>query len=342
MDYEQKYKAALGWMQGLYDGLHGKTKEEAETYFPELKEMDELTWLTKYIEEEAYYLSIDIRDEEDRIKLKNLKRSLAWLEKQGGTTKDESEIVKEYIGEENVWNNAHDFRPKHLKRCLCYDKYMGGVYCYVYDDIDKYWCTQATEEHDPDGDNHISDYSDYRVTMWMELPTTPFYPSKDSIEKQGKSALDEIKEEKVDNDNKIEPKFKVGDWIVHNGNSYLIIAIAYQEGRYLFEIGGLLNWETMHNADTLYHLWTIQDAKDGDVLTVNGRPFIYCCNDDYKGNYCCIDSDGVFRTSLDFGFNGKTILPATKEQRELLFSEMKEAGYEWDADEKKLINHNKK
>ena len=39
--YEQKYKAALGWMRGMYDGLHGKTKEEAEKYFPELKESDD-------------------------------------------------------------------------------------------------------------------------------------------------------------------------------------------------------------------------------------------------------------------------------------------------------------
>ena len=27
MDYEQKYKEALGWMRGMYDGLHGKTKK---------------------------------------------------------------------------------------------------------------------------------------------------------------------------------------------------------------------------------------------------------------------------------------------------------------------------
>lgn len=32
MDYEQKYKEALGWMKSLYGGLHGKTKEEAEKF----------------------------------------------------------------------------------------------------------------------------------------------------------------------------------------------------------------------------------------------------------------------------------------------------------------------
>ena len=53
-------------------------------FFPELQESeDELMWLTKYIEEEAYSLSIDLRDNEDRIKLKNLQRSPASLEKQG-------------------------------------------------------------------------------------------------------------------------------------------------------------------------------------------------------------------------------------------------------------------
>lgn len=40
MDYEKKYKEALEWMQSLYSGLHGATKEDAEHYFPELKEKE--------------------------------------------------------------------------------------------------------------------------------------------------------------------------------------------------------------------------------------------------------------------------------------------------------------
>ena len=51
---------------------------------PEDKESDdELTWLKTFIEEEAYYLSMDIRDEVDREKLIKLQNALAWLEKQG-------------------------------------------------------------------------------------------------------------------------------------------------------------------------------------------------------------------------------------------------------------------
>ena len=60
-----------------------------EYIFPELKESeDELTWLTKYIKEEVYNLSIDIRDDEDRIMLKKLQKALAWFEKQGEKPKE--------------------------------------------------------------------------------------------------------------------------------------------------------------------------------------------------------------------------------------------------------------
>ena len=39
-DYKIAYNNALKWMSGLYPGLHGKTKEEAELYFPELKNLE--------------------------------------------------------------------------------------------------------------------------------------------------------------------------------------------------------------------------------------------------------------------------------------------------------------
>ena len=55
-----------------------------EAIFPELKESeDELTWLKRFIKEEIDCLFIDIRDSEDHVKLKNLQRSLAWLERKG-------------------------------------------------------------------------------------------------------------------------------------------------------------------------------------------------------------------------------------------------------------------
>ena len=71
------------------------TRADVQDFFPELAESeDDGVWLKKYIQEEIDCLSIDIRDNEDRIKLKNLRRSLAWIEKQGekGTNGNERKI----------------------------------------------------------------------------------------------------------------------------------------------------------------------------------------------------------------------------------------------------------
>lgn len=77
--YEQKYKAALEWMQSLYSGLHGATKEEAEKYFPELKESEDerirkglIKAVSGILKGNTLY-GTDVTREE----------ALAWLEKQG-------------------------------------------------------------------------------------------------------------------------------------------------------------------------------------------------------------------------------------------------------------------
>ena len=86
MDYENKYNEALERARTEYknhESFNG-FREMLLYIFPELKESeDELTWLINYISEEVYCLSIDIRDNEDRTRLKKLQKSLAWLEKQG-------------------------------------------------------------------------------------------------------------------------------------------------------------------------------------------------------------------------------------------------------------------
>lgn len=40
MDYEKKYKEAFNWMRSIYPTLTGTDKEDAEHYFPELKESE--------------------------------------------------------------------------------------------------------------------------------------------------------------------------------------------------------------------------------------------------------------------------------------------------------------
>lgn len=90
MDYKEKYEQALERAQKELQTCGSTDCDAAKQIFrlfPELKEdEDELEWLKQFIQEEAYILSMDIRDDEDSFRLKKLQRSLEWLEKQGEKT----------------------------------------------------------------------------------------------------------------------------------------------------------------------------------------------------------------------------------------------------------------
>ena len=148
------------------------------------------------------------------------------------------------------------------------------------------------------------------------------------LEKQGKP-------KPVD---KVEPKFKVGDWII-NSEGMLRHILAVDKTGYQTDYG----WLTHDIYDNTYHLWTIQDAKDGDVLCCeNGWTCIFKSLDSNSfSSYCFMDCSKWFCElggechSLNKNLCGK-IHPATKEQRDLLFQKMHESGYEWDVKKKEL------
>ncbi len=73
MDYERKYKEALEWMRSLYSGLHGATKEDAEHYFPELKESED----EKTRKELIQFVQSRLAG------FPECERFVTWLEKQG-------------------------------------------------------------------------------------------------------------------------------------------------------------------------------------------------------------------------------------------------------------------
>jgi len=137
--------------------------------------------------------------------------------------------------------------------------------------------------------------------------------------------------------NKVKPKFKVGDYVVGKYISGYISEI--RDDCYLLDYQGF----SIDKQDK-YHLWTIQDAKKGDILQANKCTLIF--------DSLAKDMDGNTVISSWYHCNTKTfygmgtckpdlwviegVTPATKEQRELLFSKMKEAGYEWDSEKKEL------
>jgi hypothetical protein len=142
----------------------------------------------------------------------------------------------------------------------------------------------------------------------------------------------------------VEANFKVGDWLFHKTLGVHPILVKDYSERQGYKVEGLgltycLQKCTVENE---YHLWTIEDAKDGDVL-VSGidNPFIYDGNIEFSsaGAYVGVSRNGRIRLDMfpsKAWTSVKGVKPATKEQRDLLFKKMREAGYEWDADKKEL------
>lgn len=170
---------------------------------------------------------------------------------------------------------------------------------------------------------------------------------KQEQKSQGKSALEAAQEEKVDNQNCVkpaeaEPKFKVGDIVKDPyGDVYHIVEISNDS--YKTDDGRFILFE---NEDA-YSLWTIKDAKDGDILVCKSdkQPFIFKGFDRFHLGcpvaYCGICGDGIFQACKGDGWRtdwwtDEEVFPATKEQRDLLFQKMKEAAYGWDAEKLEL------
>lgn len=146
---------------------------------------------------------------------------------------------------------------------------------------------------------------------------------------------------------KILPKFKVGDWIAHDVDANYVYHVESVGVCYHLRKGGALVLMPFIE-EKYYHLWTIQDAKAGDVLCCKSGwtcVFKTLINDETFSSYCFMDNTKWFcetgsechtlKEEFVKAYNGK-IYPATKEQRDLLFQKMEEAGFEWDAEKKEL------
>ena len=134
-----------------------------------------------------------------------------------------------------------------------------------------------------------------------------------------------------------EPKFKVKDWITNGKYTYRIEEVIGNCYKYSSNKDSI-SFESISTTDKNYHLWTIRDAKPGDVLITKYKDtFIFKAIRRYAVyDYCGLYS-GKFSAKLSIVNNGTTdYVPATKEQRDLLFKKMKEEGYEWDEDALKL------
>jgi len=140
---------------------------------------------------------------------------------------------------------------------------------------------------------------------------------------------------------KVEPKFKVGDWVVKcnnknfcKGNKFAQITKIDLDKRCWFDCG------TWLSPNDIRH-WSITDAKNGDILTSpDNKAFIYNGNFDTfsVGAYCGLDINNNFvivynKNNWCYNHN---IKPATKEERQTLFNEMNLLGWVWNPETKEL------
>lgn len=145
---------------------------------------------------------------------------------------------------------------------------------------------------------------------------------------------------------KVESKFKIGDWIIYKGNVWKICNIGLKTYYELLKINNEVSTRHIEDVDKTAKLWTIQDAKDGDVLADDNSIIIFrkignhVWNDviDFHVGYNMeLDKIAIQSGKSHYGvINTVTFKPATKEQRNLLFQKMHEAGYEWNAEKKEL------
>lgn len=149
---------------------------------------------------------------------------------------------------------------------------------------------------------------------------------------------------------KVEPKFKVGDWIISSvlGTARIIgvndsneFQLEYTDGKQEFSSIDYVNYA--------YDKWTIENGKDGDVLSFyseyKGNKMVQVgiiekyvgkhggCSNTFK-IHVGVNWDNNLQIGRYMGCSD--IYPATKEQRDLLFQKIKETGYEWDVDKKEL------
>ena len=167
------------------------------------------------------------------------------------------------------------------------------------------------------------------------------------LEKQGKKKFidDLTQQEAMDiavakcfeqSEQKLEPKFHKGEWITNGDYTWKIVEVKPLDYILQSQDGNIVD-DTIFHVDEQFHSFTIEDAKDGDVLIDNYNNVVI-----YQEPYSnllyhsfCFASTKVFVDSGGSHFIEGTY-PATKEQRDLLFQKMKEAGYEWDAEKKEL------
>ena len=362
MDYEKKYKEALERAKEKYTKCYSPAL--LDYIFPELKSEDVeirrsiIRNLKRYIKciKDGY----DASSAKDFV-VKEIEKQIAWLEKQG---KQKPTLPK--------WKYKNDNTPL-LRDSLILNKYgcvakspsgafVNDVWVIDYDELAKLpkeelekqgeqetLCDKCRKEHPSHSCQDITELG--RCSVEHEQDTDNSYCQENckGFQETGKCFADgdcKAKREAESND-KNEPKFHEGDWVIYNNDICQIVK--REEGCNILVTQFGVEKEPVNERNlSTAKLWDISDANEGDVLfhsdSASNGIFIFKEIIDKgfaKGVICYCDYDSEDHFCLGEHHtccwtDAKILYPATKEQRDTLFAKMKEAGYAFDFEKKEL------
>ena len=332
---EEKAKAydkALHYAKIYYSEGDENMKIMMSTCFPELEESED----ENVREELIKHLKEGVEGYEPAGDSSDYQRWLAWLEKQGQVkestiSQHENRTCKE---NDDSLTSENDRIRKDIKQHFLYldDSFPDKAKWLT-------WLEKQGEQISADADNKfirmretkpkdISEFLDRLTTVEQEFLWEHIAKIRELDKEEQKSA------------DKVESKFKVGDFIANDYCFGKVIALT--DDAYLLDTEQGIPFSCEHNT----HLWTIADAKDGDILVNwNNTIFIFKTIEDetvkfhiaYNEKWDAIKTPSTKLSHLGFPEPQFEFHPATEEQRSLLFRKMKDAGYEWSDKDRKLI-----
>lgn len=340
MNYEKKYKEALEKARYYHSKDYMLINSAIENIFPEFKE-------NKGEKIRKLLIRLFTSNTNEKFDDVTTEEIIAWLEKQNpNANKEYWRGYREGKQEEQKEINLAEILKHYPKETELYSPLYGKLWLAKVDEKNETitcykhhleeGCTRAVLEQE----DTVSFYSNGTTGL------PDFNISKDcmlflyNIEKQGEPKHTDRAESKSE--------------IIKDKWYICTCTTCTEDSRIWFKKGSayLGNDILKHDLDLrfepndyqdYFRIWTIHDAKDGDVLAVEPIrrykfPFIaihknYGLN--FFNSYCSIGFDGKFYEA-NTGHALDDIHPATKEQHDLLFQKMNEAGYEWDAKKKEL------
>ena len=348
-DYKEKYKQAVKKIKDLFNEGEQKGftiityRKDFEKIFPELKEEPEDERIRKelirvFSNREKYRIAQPFGDI-------TVSEALTWLKKQGKKEPKETFVWKHW--KDGIAGNASGEPIYLIKNGYTYSlsSCLGCECDYILlSDLDKLRQGELKPISFDDSAMIDSYLNDYCCKIYNALhKENGGLLSYARLQHLAKDIFKWCKENQDEQKSTDKPTFKVGDWVVHDmsdGRKAIRQIVNMTNKSYVLD-GEDFDTFYFNDLEDDYHLWTIQDAKDGDVL-VDEDINIIGIFEGIEGMYW---HSRLYYSSVTKELYGiecggshqkEFAKPATKEQRDTLIKAMTDAGYTFDFEKKEL------